>query len=148
MKNKIKLIFTLFCLVLCIGCAKKIEGNIVSLRYNINNGMAGSCEYNISTKERIVFTKECVGMYEANFEKEITKEDLDEIKKIINEQEIYKWDGFDRTLKNVLDGGGFTLSVTFDTEEEIMAHGYMKYPYNYQEASQSLVDYFDHIERP
>lgn len=54
---------------------------------------------------------------------------------IIEELKLRKWDGFNGCDSDVLDGDSFSLSVCFDDGKSISAHGYMKYPKGYAEAS-------------
>lgn len=78
-------------------------------------------------------------------EKEIDKSYLEELAKIINDNEIYKWNGFDKSDKNILDGSSFTLEVNYSNGKTLKAHGYMKYPKNYNEGHKVLSDFLEQI---
>ena len=72
---------------------------------------------------------------------------VDELIRILNEYEVYKWDGFDKVDKNVLDGRSFTLSIWINDEDNISAHGYMKYPGNYKEVRGAFDAFFEGLAR-
>ena len=46
---------------------------------------------------------------------------------------VNKWDGFNKSDKNVLDGNSFSFSYSNTDNKSIEAHGYMKWPNNYRE---------------
>ena len=143
--KKLVAFLTLF---FCFGCSKEINSDITSFNFGCDFGLGGYYHYQIRVEDdKVIFTKEAIGMTTENIEKEITKKDLEEIQKIINEQEIYKWNGFDKTDKNVLDGSGFNLSVNYSNGENIEAHGYMRYPKNFKEASDVLLEYLKTLEK-
>ncbi len=143
-----KKLVAFFTLLFCFGCSKEINSDITSFNFGRDFGLGGYYHYQIRVEDdKVIFTKEAIGMTTENIEKEITKKDLKEIQKIINEQEIYKWNGFDKTDENVLDGSGFTLSVNYSNGENIEAHGYMRYPKNFKEASDVLLEYLETLEK-
>ncbi len=147
MKKFLKAIILSISSLLCFGCTKEIDSDITSLTYNIDRGLGGYCTYSIETEEKVIFSKECVGIVDADIKKEIDEYHLDEIKKIINEHKIYKWNGFDRYNKYVLDGSGFSLNIYYKNGKSIIAHGYMSYPNNYHENSKHLLDYLENLTK-
>ena len=141
-----KKILFLLLILLCLGCSKKIKSDIVSFSYNVDGGLGGFCNYKIEIKdEKTIYNKECMGLVEANINKEIDGKYLDEIKKIINDNKIYEWNGFNKINKYVLDGAGFTLDVHYSNNQVIKAHGYAIFPKNYNEVAGILRDYLDNI---
>lgn len=58
---------------------------------------------------------------------------------------IRSWDGFDKVNKDILDGGGFRLSIQLGTGETITAHGSNEYPEEYGNANRVLNDIIDEI---
>lgn len=67
------------------------------------------------------------------------------LNKIIKEQEIYKWNGFKKSNKNVLDGYMFGLSVRYkngDKTEEISASGSNSFPNNFNKGASAVASYF------
>ncbi|MBE5767177.1 MAG: hypothetical protein E7335_08455 [Clostridiales bacterium] len=57
-----------------------------------------------------------------------------ELKKIVDENNLYAWDGFDEAPYDVLDGESFTLRIEFEDGTKIRACGSNSYPKGYQEA--------------
>ena len=134
-------------ILLCIGCAKEIDSNITSFSYNLDYGLGGYCSYNIELKdEKVWYHSECLGTQESLVDKEIDKSKLEELKGIINESKVYKWDGFNKSNSNVMDGSGFTLAVHYANDESISAHGYMRFPSNYSEVKGKLLDFLDKLD--
>ncbi len=142
-----KKLFILLTLLLCVGCAKKNNSDIIKFEFSLSAGLGGGCEYTIEAKnEKTIYSKKCYGIEHDEFEKEIDNKHLKEINKIINEKKIYKWDGFDRSDKGVMDGSGFSLSVLYSDGKSISAHGYMKYPSNYKAGKQALLNYLAKLD--
>lgn len=81
-----------------------------------------------------------------NIEREIDKSVFDDISKIISENKIYNWDGFDKSDPDILDGYSFKLKLKYIDGEEINAKGYMKYPKNYADGHKNLSDYLERIK--
>ena len=68
--------------------------------------------------------------------------DVRELEDILKKYDVGKWNGFQKSDKNVLDGNSFSLSVSFVNGESISASGYMMYPSNYKEVRDALNSYF------
>ena len=73
---------------------------------------------------------------------EISPKEINKIEKILKENEIGNWNGFQKTDKNVLDGNSFSLSIRFTNNDSISASGYMKYPNNYKKVQAELDKFF------
>ena len=73
---------------------------------------------------------------------EVDKKVIKEIENILNKYEVYKWDGFNKSDNNVLDGDSFAFSV-YTNEVRINAAGYMKYPDNYGTVKEEIVKIFE-----
>lgn len=65
---------------------------------------------------------------------------LDALSEWVDEYDIKKWDGFDKTRSNVFDGSAFRLSITLETGETITAHGNNVSPENYGKARPALME--------
>lgn len=76
---------------------------------------------------------------------EISTEIVDKIESIFKKYEVQKWDGFNKSDQNVLDGNSFSLSIGFMNKERISASGYMMYPKNYREVANELDEIFMNI---
>lgn len=148
---KKKVILTLLFAVILIsitGCTskQKIDSDIISFKYHYGSYSPGYYDYDISViDEKVIFNAK--GYNDVNFdvEKLIDKSYLEELTKIINDNEIYKWNGFDKSDKNILDGYDFNLEVNYSNGKSLKAHGYMKYPKNYNEGHKALSEFLEHI---
>ena len=78
-------------------------------------------------------------------EVEVPKEVVKEIESILEKYNISKWNGFNKTDKNVLDGNSFSLYITTEDDKQIEASGYMKWPDNYGLVKKELDNIFMEI---
>ena len=150
MKKIVYVLLLVFTSLLSLtGCGKKVENNvnIVSFKYSYGSHMGFYYDYTLTLDgDDVTFNKYIYGEEEQGTVMSISASSLEDIKKIINENEIYKWDGFDKSNDNVMDGSEFNLEVIYDDGSKIVAHGYMKYPDNYEESSKPLKEYLDSID--
>lgn len=124
---------------------KIINSNIIEFSYEHGSYFGGYNEYHLYYTEEGIAHIEAIGYNgsELNIDKDIDESVFGEIERIVNEQEIYKWDGFDESDNDILDGSSFSLKITYKDGQSINAHGYMKYPNNYIVASDALTDYLN-----
>lgn len=153
MKNKylIMIIIILVLLVIIIGIClikrrNKVEiKDIKSMYFSYSNGymINSNVYYELNCKEnKCIATIKPNQMSEENkLEVEVDKKTVHEIIKVLKENEIEKWNGFDKSNKNVLDGDSFTFQLKTN-DNEIYAHGYMKWPKNYSNVRNSLDNIF------
>lgn len=73
---------------------------------------------------------------------EIKKEDVQKIKDILKKYHVGRWNGFNKSDQNVLDGDSFSFGVRFIDDTSINASGYMMWPVNYGEVEKALDDIF------
>ena len=71
---------------------------------------------------------------------EIDKKTINRIIELLNKNEVYKWDGFNKSDKYVLDGDSFSFWLYMDNGKEIHASGYMKWPKNYGNVRDELTN--------
>lgn len=76
---------------------------------------------------------------------EINDEFLSKIEEIIKKYNVLKWDGFNKSDRDVLDGDSFSFSAKFDDGTTISASGYMMYPDNYRQVRDELDSLFDSL---
>ena len=67
---------------------------------------------------------------------------LEKLAAFLHENEVEKWDGFDKTDSHVMDGNGFHLSVWTHEDVTVRASGYMKWPKNYNEVRDGIARIF------
>lgn len=61
-----------------------------------------------------------------------------EVLNILNENKVYKWDGFRKSARNVLDGYMFTFEARVNNDEKIYANGSNAYPKNYNKFIEAI----------
>ena len=78
-------------------------------------------------------------------EKEVDIIVANKIIEILKKYKVNKWNGFDKTDQNVLDGDSFSLSIVLDEDKFISAHGYMMWPDNYRNVEVEISSVFMEI---
>lgn len=73
---------------------------------------------------------------------EVDKSVIEELENIFNKYEVYKWNNFDKSDKDVLDGDSFSFSLEMN-DKDISAHGYMKWPENYRNVREEVGAIFE-----
>ena len=146
-----KRIFTILCvisLLLLSGCkSDKLNQEITSFKYEYGSFSGGYYNYTINTENgKVLFNANGYSGVELNINKEITQSDLERLSKVITDNGIDKWNGFNKSDSNAMDGYSFELKITYKNGEEITAYGYMKYPPNYETAHQKLVNFLESIQ--
>ena len=134
-------------LVLMFSIKKKVDiVNITKLHlsYSTSTMMYGNVIYEIELKDNKynLHIKPNMVPDEDAIETEISKGDMLKIEEILNNNKVYKWDGFQKSDKYVLDGNSFSFWVYFDDEKDIHASGYMMYPDNYGKVETELENIF------
>ena len=76
---------------------------------------------------------------------EVDKSIMDKIVEVLKKYEVRKWNGFDKTDKDVLDGDSFSLSVGLEDNKSISASGYMMWPNNYRNVENEISTIFMEI---
>ncbi len=130
------------------GCGGKEENTsgITKISYDYGSYHGGYYSYNITVNEdAITFYATGGNGVDLDINKEIEKDKITELEKIIKDNEIYNWDGFDEYDQDVYDGYGFTLKIEYKDGKKTEAQGYMLYPKNYDEGHKALVNYFESL---
>ena len=123
------------------------EGEIISISYSYGSYNGGYWNYEIYKENQKTFVKaKGWNGVELNLNKQVDNNVLDDISQIVKEKEIYKWYGFNKEDKNVLDGYSFSLTIKYSDGKEGKASGYMKYPNNYTSAHKELTNYLETIK--
>ena len=130
----------------------KIKNNVKDIedikkfnfRYTSGYMMNSDTSYEITCDDKCIL--ELKPIYVAEEDKlsiELTKEEIDSLIKIINDNKVTKWDGFHKSDKYVLDGDTFSLTIYTKDDREISASGYMMYPKNYSSFRTSVDSLFE-----
>ena len=135
------------------GCFKKkvrIE-ELKSFHYSYDTGwhMNASESFDIETEDgKYIVKVKDDGMDPEDARKyEVDKYQIRRFESLLNEINIYKWDGFNKSDKNVLDGSSFSISINFGEDKNISAHGYMMYPSGYREKTDAIKLWFFEIDK-
>lgn len=156
---KLKIILTIFILVTIITIIylilnkpnnKKVEISEIkrftfsyTTGYMVNAYVRYEIEY--KANKYIARIKPNGKKEEELLETELDLETIKNIEKILKDNNVSKWNGFNKVDKDVLDGNSFSISITMSNDEQITASGYMKYPDNYGNVRGSLDNIFDSI---
>ena len=137
---------------LITGCfKKKIEikdTKSFEFGYSVGNYMNGSYLYKLVLKDDnkyYAFYKADGVSEEDMLTKEIDKDKVLELENILNKHNIYKWDGYSKSDKNVLDGNGFHLYYHRTDREGISASGYMMYPKGYNDFKSDIISFYEEL---
>ena len=138
---------------LLTGCFKKkirIE-NLKSFHYSYSVGyyMNASYSYDIKKEDdKYIVSIKDAGMPEEDARKyEVDKGKVQQLESLLNEIEIYKWNNFQKSNKNVMDGDSFSLSIWLENGKDISASGYMMWPSHYTEKKAVIENWFFKIDK-
>lgn len=120
---------------------------IKSFHYNYGSYNGGYHYYSIEEDDGKMMINGAGGNgVELDINKEISDDRLEELSRIINDNKIYEWDGFNEDNDGILDGYSFELKIKYADGREIVAEGYEKYPQNYEQAQRNLTEFLESFE--
>lgn len=123
-----------------------ITSPITYMRFSYTTGyMVNSYvwyEVNVSDGEYVAKIKPNMKSEEEVYEVELSKEEVSSIEDMLKEFDVYKWDGFNESDQDVLDGNSFSCSIKYSDGKSISASGYMRYPKNYRDVRDFLDNLF------
>ena len=121
--------------------------NIESFHYGYGSYFGGVHNYSIKEEDGKMMIHGTGGNgVELNLSREISSEQLEELRTLIIDNRIYAWDGFNERDDNILDGYSYDLKIRYVDGREITAEGYMKYPENYEQAHKNLAKFLESIK--
>lgn len=119
------------------GCsARNCTGPVTYFRYSRNGSWMDG--YSITVKKgddgafKLIYAEDEHQDY-GEMEVAVDEAFVQKLTDICNAHKISRWDGFHKSDKNVLDGSGFSLNVTYEGGGKISAGGYMRYPRGFSE---------------
>ncbi len=121
--------------------APKDPGALICLSYS-HSGMERGEIYSYTFRRTDSGrTRVSVSLYAGRkeFEKKLSGDVMDRLQRIVQEGEIWKWDGFRESDHRVLDGTSFTLWLTFADGRTVQAQGSNAFPKGYGEFCDALV---------
>lgn len=152
MKKAISLIGVMVVLLsfLC-GCTKRVEiGEIQSFYFRCTEGAMPNAyaEYTLELTD---------GVYTASIKPRgvpeegkwtctVDREFAESLEALLSENEVGKWNGFQKSDKRVADGKAFNLSMKMSGGTTLTAHGYMRWPKNYQAVKAGVEALFGELQ--
>ncbi len=141
-------------IVLLTGCSfsqeekkeKTEAGRLISFSYIYSNFRYRPFEYTIKRiiddngMEGILFKSEGYSEGLIYTEEEIEEAILDDIVRIMEEENIFAWNSFNKHNKVIRDGFSFELRAVFENLN-VNASGYVEKPENFKEGHKRLSDY-------
>ena len=136
--------------------AKEPKGELVNFRLGMN-GMAYKSGYHYDAQYKNdelfvhMYYSSPQGLVEIKRAVNGEKTFMKNLDAVLKEQKVYKWNGFHKSAKHVLDGEGFGLYATYlngKEPETIKASGSNSFPDGYWEVSKVIGKYFkDNVEK-
>lgn len=119
MKKSIFITLCIISLLLLSGCNKKqIYLEITYFKYEYGSYGSGYYDYTINTENgKVLFNANGYSGAELNINKVITQSDLERLSKVITDNGIDKWNGFNKSDSNAMDGYSFELKITYKSGE-------------------------------
>ena len=130
MKKVFKIVCFLFIMVILglTGCKKyNYEGNIVEFMYEYGSFHGGYYQYKITADdENVQMVAKGFNGIDLNIDKTVNKSIIEELEKVIENNHVGRWNGFDKEKDHSFDGSSFTLEMKYSNGEVIKSHGYEK----------------------
>ena len=116
----------------------------IDYSYSVGYAMNAYYKYDLLCEDKCTIKIKPNGYPEEDTkEYEVDDESINKIIDILKKYEVYKWDGYSKSDKNVLDGDSFTFIVRFKDGSSIHASGYMMWPDNYRNVKNELEEIFN-----
>jgi|GEM_PF-1102068 len=123
------------------------DSGIEEFEYNYNASIgANSYTYKLTFTEPPVFTYESMVHPFGEVTMETDHETAAKVAALYETHKLWKWDGFSRSARHVLDGDGFSLSIRFRNGKRTYAHGSNAYPKGYGEFRKDMRQVFQPLE--
>lgn len=118
------------------------SNNITSFKYSFGSFTGGYYDYEIDQDgNKYIFVATGGNGVDLDVNETIDQSFLDDIQEIIQRYKVKRWNGFNKSDDDILDGHSFSLLIGYD-DYEIMAEGYMKYPKKYMDFQTEMQEYF------
>ena len=76
---------------------------------------------------------------------DMTDAEASALAKIVQENELNRWNGFDKVDKNALDGYGFELCIGYADGQKLCASGSNAFPEGYNTAHKEILEFFGEL---
>ncbi len=154
MKRNLLLCFASLILIFMVTACGKADvqtdskdwGVMEDFSYHYGSYNGGYWDYDIAKDEDGLFYITAHGSNGVMLDSyiELDSDIMEELNSLVLEQEIEKWNGFDKSDNSVDDGYGFKLIVNYENHN-ITALGYMEEPRNYDTAHIALTEFLERI---
>ena len=151
MKEKVIVMIVLLVMVIILFFIFKKSPEITTIKrlyFTYTNGYAINSYviYELNCDDKCTVKIKPLGEDEENAkEYNVSKKDLERIEKVLKDNHVEKWNGFNKNDKNVLDGDSFNFYVKTKNGDTIEASGYMMWPKNYADVRNGLDSIFNKI---
>lgn len=115
--------------------------SIKSLSFYYSQGyMANSgVRYELDCKDNCTLLYKAHGVpFDESIKYKVDPSIVLEVEQLLNKYEVFKWNGFNKSDNNVLDGDSFNFIVVTKEDDHISASGYMSWPDHYGEVKEGL----------
>lgn len=118
---------------------EKYIGDITYFSYSYGSFFGGYYDYELKSEDgKVYFIAKGLNGVDLDVQCEIDSSVMKQLQEIVDKYELSKWDGFNKSDDNIMDGDSFSLTITYENGEEIKVSGYMKYPKRYDEVRSEL----------
>jgi len=118
--------------------------------YQVGNYMNGSVAYELKKEKDGSYTARIKPNQVADEDAHVYtvgKDFADELAAFLREKKVSRWNGFQKSDKNVMDGNGFSFSLWTTEDKRIAASGYMRWPRGYDEVKAGIEAIFARLEK-
>lgn len=151
--HRIKVLFWgVMMLLLLSGCGKRIEIKDIrnfSFSYGGGSMKDSGITYQLEWKDGVhtaIVKASGVALEDAPRIK-VDEAFVVELETFLRENHVEKWNGFNKSDKHVMDGSGFSFSLSTMDSQFISASGYMKYPKNFNSVCEGISAIFGKISK-
>lgn len=121
---------------------------VVGLEFGINGYREGASYFihkdeNDATKTILEYENPENSVRELSCE--VCADTMEKLSKLCADLNILSWDKFNKSMKNVLDGSGFYLTVSFEDGTHINAQGSNSFPKNYSQFEKGLAEVMEPV---
>lgn len=128
---------------------KKVDiSSFKNLEYSYYDGWHkyGSVSYKVKCNRECYLEINPYGLPDSIIMKsKIADSQIQAISEVLQKYQVEKWNNFDKSNNNVLDGSSFSFKLVTNDNKKISASGYMEYPNNFKKAIKELETIFEQI---
>ena len=135
-------------MLLLTACRREFSTDAEMVRFRFSHhGMVSSSFYCYTAEQTETgwqMTVSLIGLDE-EYALEMTQEDADRLDALVRRCGLWKWNGFDKNDRNVMDGEGFDLTIRYADGKQLEASGDNAFPDGYKAAENEINTYFKEL---